>query len=155
MKHARCNFQMYMPRSIKMYMPRSIKMYMPRSIKMYMPRSIKMYMPRSIKMYMPRSIKMYMPRFIKMYMPRSIKMYKWVGEVKPSLDCLKRNWVFATNSNFLILISLQPDGVFFHFKLSFSDPTNFIWLKCLRSLRLGCKDIDIRKSKFVAKTQFL
>ena len=41
--------------------------------------------------------------------------------------CSWRNWVFGTNSNFLILISET----------------------------LGCKDIGIRKSKFVAKTQFL
>ena len=38
---------------------------------------------------------------------------------------------FATNSNFLIPISLQPDGV-----------------------DLYCKDIRVKKSKFVAKTQF-
>ena len=39
--------------------------------------------------------------------------------------------------------------------------TYMIWsnrnrsLKYLRSMSLGCKDIEIRKSKFVAKTQFL
>ena len=35
---------------------------------------------------------------------------------------MKRNWVFATNSNFLIPISLQPDGVgLWYFKLTLFD----------------------------------
>ena len=43
------------------------------------------------------------------------------------------NWVFATNSNFLIPISLQPDGV-----------------ECLY-----CKDKRIWKSEFVTWTPFI
>ena len=45
------------------------------------------------------------------------------------------SWVFSKNSNFLIPISLQPDGV-------------NLWY-------LGYKNTGIRKSEFVAKTQFL
>ena len=67
----------------------------------------------------------------------------------------QRNWVCATNSNFLIPISLQPDSVVFLFQ------TYIIWynrihcLKYLRSTTSGCKDIRIRKLEFVTKTQFL
>ena len=58
---------------------------------------------------------------------------------------LERNWVLATNSDFQIAISLKPDGVW----------TKIIHiLKYLRSLTLKCKDIGIRKSEFVTKTQF-
>ena len=39
----------------------------------------------------------------------------------------ERNWVFATNSNLLIPISLQPDGVgLYYFKLTLFDLTEFI-----------------------------
>ena len=44
-------------------------------------------------------------------------------------DCFRgnyfqRNWVFATHSNFLIHISLQPDGINLgYFKLRISDQT--------------------------------
>ena len=42
---------------------------------------------------------------------------------------------------------MQPDGVhLWYFKLSWCD---------LKSVTMGCKDTGIRKSKFVAKTQFL
>ena len=69
----------------------------------------------------------------------------------------ERNWVFATNSNFLIPISLQSDGVnLYYFKLRLSDITEFIvWNIYLRYSTMGYKDIGIRKSEFVAKTQFL
>ena len=46
---------------------------------------------------------------------------------------LERNWVFATNSDILIPISLEPNDV-------------DLWY---------CKDIGIRQFAFVAKTQFL
>ena len=40
----------------------------------------------------------------------------------------KRNWVFATNSNFLIPISRQPDGGNpWYFKLRLFDLTEFIF----------------------------
>ena len=51
-----------------------------------------------------------------------------------------RNWVFATNSNFLISMSLKPHGVnLWYFKLRLFDPTEFI----------------VWKSEFVTKTYFL
>ena len=46
------------------------------------------------------------------------------GEVKVLIVffCLFRNWVFATNPNFLIPILLQPDGVnLWYFKLRFFE----------------------------------
>ena len=69
----------------------------------------------------------------------------------------------------------KPKELSFCHKLEFSNPyifatgwrkplilqTYMIWsnrnhsLKYLRSMSLGCKDIGIGKSKFVAKTQFL
>ena len=52
-----------------------------------------------------------------------------------------RNWVFATNPNFLIPIIITSNIIHS--------------LKYLRSTTLGCKYIGIRKSEFVAKTQFL
>ena len=67
-----------------------------------------------------------------------------------------RNWVFATNSNFLILISVQPDGFpTLIFQTEIFWPNRIESLKYLRATTLGCKDIGIRKSEFVAKTQFL
>ena len=52
----------------------------------------------------------------------------------------KRNWVFATNSSFLIPISLQPDAVHLsYFKLSSVDP----------------KDVIVGNILCVAKAQFL
>ena len=66
----------------------------------------------------------------------------------------QRNWVFAKNSNLLIPISLQPDAAnLLYFKLIL--PISIISLKYLRFTTLGYKDIEIRKSEFVAKTQFL
>jgi len=62
-------------------------------------------------------------------------------------------WVFSTNSNVIILISLQPDGVYI-FDISNLDHAWYnrihYSLKYLRSMILGCKDIVIRKSEFVA-----
>ena len=65
-----------------------------------------------------------------------------------------RNWVFASNSDVLILIFLQPDVVhLIYFKLWIL--LYQISLKYLRSTTLGCKDIRIRNSEFVAKTNCL
>ena len=61
-----------------------------------------------------------------------------------------RDWVFATNSYFLIPISFQPVYVnHWYFRLILFDLTEFICLKYLRYATLGCKDIGIRKSQFV------
>ena len=54
-----------------------------------------------------------------------------------------RKWIFATNSSLLIPISLQPVNLVY-FKLW--SNINIIW---------NIKDIWIRKSKFLSKTQFL
>ena len=60
-------------------------------------------------------------------------------------EVLKENEFFATNSNLLIPISLQPCGVnLLIFQLKLFD---------LRDL--GCKDKGIRKSEFVPKTNYL
>ena len=58
----------------------------------------------------------------------------------------KGNWVFVTNSDFLIPIFFHPDGVnLWYFKLRFLS--NIIHsLKYLRSTALDYKDIEIRKS---------
>ena len=57
-----------------------------------------------------------------------------------------RNRFFATNSNVIIPLSLQPDGVnLWNLKLRLFYSKKFmVW-----------KDKKIRKSEFVAKTQFL
>ena len=48
----------------------------------------------------------------------------------------KRNWVFATNSNFLTPLSFQPDGVnLWYFKLNLFNLTEFISLKYPRLQR--------------------
>ena len=67
----------------------------------------------------------------------------------------ERSWVFLSNSNFLIPISLQTDSV----NLSYSkfrpcNLTEFIFLN-IKGLRAsGFKDKGIRKPEFVAKTLF-
>ena len=67
-----------------------------------------------------------------------------------------RNWVFATNSNFRILISLIIDGVKL---LIFQNYIIwFTWIyswKYLKSKTLCCKDIAIKKSEFMTKTFFV
>ena len=73
---------------------------------------------------------------------------------------MQRNWVFATNSNFLIPISMQPDVANLWYFKPLIFQTCIIWsnrihsLKYLRFTTLGCKDKGIRKSEFVTKTQF-
>ena len=67
----------------------------------------------------------------------------------------QKNWVFATNSNLIIPISLQPYGAnLWYFKLRLLS-ISINSLKYLRSTTMGYKDIEIRKSEFVAKTQLL
>ena len=60
-------------------------------------------------------------------------------------------WVFATNSNFLIPIFLQPDGInLWYFKFRLLDLTEFIFEISMRSTTLDCKEIGIiRKSEFM------
>ena len=77
-------------------------------------------------------------------------------EITPSMR-KQRNWVFATNSDFLIPISLDSNLVK---PLTFQTMTSVWWnnisLKYQRLTTLGSKDIGIRKSEFVmAKTQLL
>ena len=72
----------------------------------------------------------------------------------PKAFRVERKWVFATNSNFLIPISLQHDGAP-PFDISNLDYFRILSLKYLRSMTLDYKDIGIRKSKFVTKNQFL
>jgi len=69
----------------------------------------------------------------------------------------QRNWVLATNSDFLIPISFEPYIInLWYFKLIFSNLSNRSHsLKCQMSTPLDYKDIGIRKLEFVTKTQFL
>ena len=62
-----------------------------------------------------------------------------------------RNWFFATNSNIQTPISLKP--LIFQAQNILSNRIHS--LKYLGSTTFGFKDIVIRKSEFVAKTQFL
>ena len=65
----------------------------------------------------------------------------------------QRNWVLATNSDFLIPISLQPAVVdLSYFRLSIS---NTLILKYQRFTSSVWKYIRIRKVELVAKNQFL
>ena len=67
---------------------------------------------------------------------------------------IQRNLFFASNSNFLITISLQPGGVkplIFQNLIFGSNRSRNL----KRSTTLHCNDIWIRKSKLVARTQFL
>ena len=93
-----------------------------------------------------------LPPLFKLWMTRSTAKSK-------KLECenfLKRNWVFTTNSDFIIHLSLEPNVVnFWYFKLLVFDLTEFIVLKYLRSTTSELKDIGFRKAEFVAKTQFL
>ena len=62
---------------------------------------------------------------------------------------MKRNRLFATNSDLLIPISLDS-----FLTMTFVRSKN-ISLKYQRFTTLGSKDIGIRKSEFVAKSQLL
>ena len=72
-----------------------------------------------------------------------------------------KNWVYTTNTNFIIPISLQPDEVhLWYFQLSWFDQTKLMFeiskVWNIKGLRLfGWKDTGIIKSEFVAKTRFL
>ena len=59
-------------------------------------------------------------------------------------------------SQFSIPISLKQDGVnLWYFKLWLFDPSEFIVWNIYGSTTLGCRDKGIKKSEFVAITQFL
>ena len=62
---------------------------------------------------------------------------------------MQRKWVFVTNSDFLIPISLQLNVVDI---LNDSDSSNNLSLKYQRFKPSGCHNIDIRTFKFVVKT---
>ncbi len=68
----------------------------------------------------------------------------------------QRNWVFATNSDFLIPISLDSNLVK---PLTFQTMTSVksynISLKYQRFTTLGSKDIGMRKTEFVARIQWI
>jgi len=70
------------------------------------------------------------------------------------LNSIKGNWFFVKNLNFLMLKSLQHDGVnLLYFKIRSVEPTEFIVWN-IYGHTMGSKDIGIRKSVYVAKTQF-
>jgi len=70
---------------------------------------------------------------------------------------IKRNWVFATKSNFRIPISLQPDDENLSYvKVRLFNLTEFmVWNIKGRLRHWVAIDIGIRKLEVVAKTQFL
>ena len=52
--------------------------------------------------------------------------FEWYSSINLSLET-QRNWVFATNPNFIIPISQQPDDAYIsYFKLILFDPLEFI-----------------------------
>ena len=62
-------------------------------------------------------------------------------------------WVFATNSNTQTFLTWWCMPLIFHIQNIWSNKIHSF--KYLRSPTFGSKDIVIRKSEFVAKTQFL
>ena len=67
----------------------------------------------------------------------------------------QRKWVFATNSNFLIPLSLQPNVVelrYFKLRIRFDQKPKF---EIKSFTPPGCIDIGIRKFELVPKTQLL
>ena len=60
---------------------------------------------------------------------------------------IQRNWIYATNSNFSNAYIFATRWLF--------KPIRTCSLNNPRATTLGCKYIRIRKSEFVAKTQFL
>jgi len=66
---------------------------------------------------------------------------------------MQRNWVFSTNSNFLIPISLQPEGEnLWYFKF---DLTEKIIVLNFKDLRRRVANIGKKMLELVAKTHFL
>ena len=66
----------------------------------------------------------------------------------------QRNWVCFTKSKGIMLIALQPAEVNrWHFKFFWSNRDQS--LNYRKSKTFSFNDIEIRKSEFVAKTQFL
>jgi len=77
------------------------------------------------------------------------------GKRNKNLHCLyckmKRNWVLVLNSNFLISIFLQPNGVnLWYFKLRLFELGEFLVWNIYNPITLGCKDLGIRKWEFSA-----
>ena len=67
-------------------------------------------------------------------------------------------YIFATNSGCLCLIpiSLRPNGGDLKYVETMNSVgLNNLSLKYQRFMTLGCEDLGIRKSEFVAKTQVL
>ena len=99
--------------------------------------------------------------FFKLFSPSNIKSGSILnGFFKVYLKyvsqgCIQRNWLFATNSDFLIPISLEANVVnLWYFKLIFFDLSKVIVWN-FKGLRRWNPKIGIRKSEFVAKSQFL
>ena len=66
------------------------------------------------------------------------------------------NWVFATNSDFLIPLSVQVDLVdLWYVILYILVESSIVSLKYQRFTQSDCNDLGIRKFMNVAKTQFL
>ena len=59
---------------------------------------------------------------------------------------MQRNWVFVTNSDFLLPIFFPPNGVNLGYLTLIFFPDRIYSLKYLRSTALDYKDIEIRKS---------
>ena len=67
-----------------------------------------------------------------------------------------QTWVFVTNSNFLIPIFVQPDDVnLWYFKVRLFDQLFDSKFELSKIYDIEFKDIGIRKSEFVGKTQIL
>ena len=83
------------------------------------------------------------------FLRKIFKIFFWtiinLGANYPKKNLLEWNWVFITNSNFLIYNSLQPDGCLIFQTYTFSSH-RIHSLKYLRFALLGFKDIFILKS---------
>ena len=91
-------------------------------------------------------------------MLRNILIGKQLKCIKifPKLQkCKIRNWAFATNFDFLILISLQSNLVNLRYFKLWILLVDILSLKFWRLNPFGCTDIRIRKFEFGSKTQFL
>ena len=99
--------------------------------------------------------------FFKLFSPSNIKSGSILnGFFKVYLKyvsqgCIQRNWLFATNSDFLIPIFGFQRRKPLKFQTMTFDRSKNISLKYQRFTTLASKDIGIRKSEFVAKSQFL
>ena len=88
---------------------------------------------------------------------KSIKIDRLIKYFYSKLDKMKdqRNWVFVTNSYFLIIVSLQPNVVYRRRVLDIlnlnSGRSNNLSLKYQRFTPSSSTDIGIRKLKVVEK----